>query len=430
MAKSWTLRPTNQQKCFNKAKNKSKFLIAAKCRFGKTFVASEIVYIGWSAQKVLVIAGYSDLKDEWDETIKSQYPEKVQDFEFQTLQMLKTGTKRKEIISRNKGCVLIFDEAHFGERTAKTQEIIKELQPSKILYLTATAYTDSLITKFAKENGLEGENQYSYSIQDEFNDYFKNPKSFVEINKYTPVKIAISILQYEEVGEKRGIEIWTKMAWSKFKTELDSKGYKTILYFVKNKKEANTVEEQFKKFSDFKIDKNKFKIHNLSGSENVLGDEIDETKTRAFHKDVAKAKDSVYTAKQNEDYFLVIACKRGSTGVTWKGLDCIVFYDAPDSAIDFIQKSYRCGNPEEGKSEATVYCFNKESALNVYLKVNEKEAKRRNISAEENFTNFAKCMEVYLDGKLITRDSKDFNILMQELDRKWSLKLFDILELI
>lgn len=65
MALTYRLRPINQQKCFDKAKNKTEFLIAAKCRFGKTFVAAEIAIEGWHSEKLLVISGMKSVEDEW-----------------------------------------------------------------------------------------------------------------------------------------------------------------------------------------------------------------------------------------------------------------------------------------------------------------------------------------------------------------------------
>lgn len=419
MAKDWVLRPINQQKCFDKAITKSKFLIAAKCRFGKTFVASEIAFVGWKAKqnnkRVLVVAGFSNVRDEWENTIKNQFEDCKDIFEFQTIQYLKVGNERGSIIKRNKGCYLIFDEAHFGERTCKTQEIIQELNPSKILYLTATPYTDSLITSFAKENGLEGDNQFSYSIQDEFEDYFKDKVNFVKENKYIPVSVSLSILQYSELCEEK--PIWTILAWNRFKNELDSKGYKTFMYFVKNRKEADSVRKAFEKFPELRGH-----VHQLSGTENEKDSEnFDEKLTRSYFEDVNKAKEEIYQAHQKGEYFAVIACKRGGTGVTWKGLDCICFYNAPDSAIDFIQKGYRCASPEDNKTQATVYCFNKESALNVYLKVNEKEAIRKGKDPSENLEEFKKFFK--LEGEFT---NYDFGTLIQELGKRFSWRLFDV----
>lgn len=72
---SKTLRPINQKKCFDKAKDKTDFLIAAKCRFGKTFVASEIAVNGWFSEKILVVSGMKSVEKEWTDLFEEQYPE-------------------------------------------------------------------------------------------------------------------------------------------------------------------------------------------------------------------------------------------------------------------------------------------------------------------------------------------------------------------
>ena len=412
MALTYRLRPINQQKCFDKAKDKTEFLIAAKCRFGKTFVASEIAIEGWHSEKVLILSGMKSVEKEWTDLLKKEYPN-FKNFTFATIQAAcKDSEKAKKLREEYKGCTLIFDEAHFGEQTDRTQEAINQINPSRKLYLTATPYTCSLVKQFSKEN------QFNYSIQDEFEDYFKDPKNFVEENNYTPVSVSLSILQSNELYENtKGIEVWTKAAWQEFKKELDSKNYKTFIYFVQNKKQADEVKKSFEKFDELKNH-----IYQLSGTENEKdSDEFDEESTRRYYEDVKTATERCYEAKQKNEYFCIIACRRGGTGVTFKGLDCVAFYNAPNSAIDFIQKSYRCANPDENKTKATVYCFNKESALSVYLRTNQLEAARKGRDPKDNFEDFKRFFQLEGDFK-----DYDFGALIQELGKSFSWRLFDV----
>lgn len=411
MAKSWILRPINQQKCFDKAKDKTEFLIAAKCRFGKTFVASEIAVNGWFSEKILVVSGMKSVEKEWTGLFEEQYSN-FKNFTFTTVQALNGSDRANKILAENKNCTLIFDEAHFGEQTDRTQEIINQINPTRKLYLTATPYTCSLVKQFSKEN------QFNYSIQDEFEDYFKDPENFVKENKYIPVSVKLSILQSNELYEStKGIEVWTKAAWQEFKSELDSKNYKTFIYFVQNKKQADEVKKSFEKFDELKGH-----IYQLSGTENEKGsEEFDEESTRRYYEDVKTATERCYEAKQKNEYFCIITCKRGGTGVTFKGLDCVAFYNAPNSAIDFIQKSYRCANPFEGKANATVYCFNKESALSVYLRTNQLEASRKGKDPKDNFEDFRRFFQLEGDFK-----DYDFGALIQELGKSFSWRLFDV----
>jgi len=403
---SKTLRPINQLKCFEKAKDKTEFLIAAKCRFGKTFVASEIAVNGWHSEKILIVSGMKAVEKEWTTLFEEQYPD-FKNFTFATVQAAGMDSeKAKKLKEEYKGCTLIFDEAHFGEQTDRTQEIIRSINPSRKLYLTATPYTCSLVKQFSKEN------QFNYSIQDEFEDYFKNPENFVKQNNYTPVSVKLSILQSNELYKKdSGIEVWTKEAWQEFKKELDNKNYKTFIYFAQSTKQVAAVKKAFEKFDELKGH-----IYLLSDIE-----DSDEENTRKYYEDVKTATEKCYEAKQKNEYFCIIACKRGGTGVTFRGLDCVVFYNAPNSAIDFIQKSYRCANPDENKKEATVYCFNKESALNVYLRTNQLEAARKGKDPKDNFEDFKRFFQLEGDFK-----DYDFGTLIQELGKSFSWRLFDV----
>lgn len=137
-------------------------------------------------------------------------------------------------------------------------------------------------------------------------------------------------------------------------------------------------------------------------------------------RDITNAKKKVKAAKENGTFYGVFSCDRGGTGVTWNGLDCVVFYNAPNSAIDFVQKSYRCANPTLEEKIATVYCFNTTSALNIFMKTNAAEAIYLKRKPATNFDDFKKVFQ--LTGKF-----KDYSFaqILIEIGKKFSYELID-----
>lgn len=397
------LRP-NQEACCKKAsllpKDKRKFLIAAKCRFGKTFTALKIAFEAWHSEKVLIISGYpTNVKSEWEGEFK-EFGKSPACFEFRSVQELNPEDDSKQALfdsyrgqaKRENGLTLIFDEAHHAEQTARTKKILEKINPTNYIDLTATPYTRSLIEQFGSYN------TFTYSIQQEFEDFELDP-FFVERYKYHPVEMRLSILEKEiDVCEdEKNNEIWSTQAVEKFKNLLKKDGYCTFIYFCNGISQCEKLQRVF--------EENGIDCCSIAGEEG---------------RDITNAKKKVKAAKENGTFYGVFSCDRGGTGVTWNGLDCVVFYNAPNSAIDFVQKSYRCANPTLEEKIATVYCFNATSALNIFMKTNAAEAIYLKRKPATNFDDFKKVFQ--LTGKF-----KDYSFaqILIEIGKKFSYELID-----
>lgn len=396
------LRP-NQEACYKKAEaliGDKKLLIAAKCRFGKTFTALKIAYDAWHSEKVLVISGYpTNVRSEWENEFEEFGKSKIC-FEFRSVQELDPEDSSKQAlfdsyrgqVKRENGLTLIFDEAHRAEQTVRTKKILEKIDPKNYIDLTATPYTRSLIKQFGDDN------TFTYSIQQEWEDFESDP-NFVERYGYHPVKMRLAILEKEidVYANEKGDEIWTSQAIEKFKEILKKDGYCTFIYFCNRVSQCDKLKETFKE--------NGIDCCSIAGEEG---------------RDIAEAKKSVKAAKENKTFYGVFSCDRGGTGVTWEGLDSVVFYNAPNAAIDFIQKSYRCANPTLEEKTATVYCLNTTSALNIFAKTNAAEAIYRKRKPATNFEDFKKVFQ--LTGKF-----KDFSFtqILIEIGKKFSCELID-----
>lgn len=397
------LRP-NQEVCYKKAallsEEERKFLIAAKCRFGKTFTALKIAFDAWHSEKVLVISGYpTNVRSEWENEFK-EFGKPSACFEFRSIQELDPEDRTKQTIfdsyrgqaKRENGLTLIFDEAHHAEQTVRTKKILEKINPKNYIDLSATPYTRSLIEQFGDDS------TFTYSIQQEFEDFESDP-NFVERYKYYPVEMRLSILEKEidVYDDDKGNEIWTNQAVEKFKKLLQKDGYCTFIYFCNG---IHQCEKLQKIFEESGID-----CCSIAGEEG---------------RDITDAKKRIKAAKENGMFYGVFSCDRGGTGVTWKGLDCVVFYNAPNSAIDFVQKSYRCANPTLEKKTATIYCFNTTSALNIFVKTNAAEAIYHKRKPATNFDDFKKVFQ--LTGKF-----KDYSFtqILIEIGKKFNYELID-----
>lgn len=384
-----------QEICIKKLAYKNKVLIAAKCRFGKTITALELTKRD-SCKKILIISGMRTLEGGWNEAIEATDV----DATFETFQALKN--KSFEELANGYDCVII-DEAHYYEQTVQTKELLSKLKKVNNInfeiYLTATPYTGSLIDSFGKEN------TYKFSYQEEmeaFDDYLKGLKKEYAFD-YTPVKMTICSPNIDYVGtNENGVECWSKVSIEKLFEDFDRKGISTFLYFVPSTKHASKI---IKAFREFDID-----ICTLTGED------------KKDYEDIEAVQEKCLEAKAENRRLMIIACKRGGTGVTWKGLDAVLFYNAPNSAIDFVQKASRCMTPEEGKKEAYIYCINKETVLSIIYKFNYIEASYRGKDPKENFEKFKKCVNFEIDDfdKTI-----DYSVLEVAIGKKLSYLTFD-----
>lgn len=407
-----TLRSYAQNEAFNKLVTKKEALLAAKPRFGKTYVGAKIASDGWQSNIVLVLCGIN-VRNEWREALEdSTYfdyivttNEELNNFPFELVNtsqhfafVVSTQKAGRDIydeenfVGSNKKLIdffnscegtksLIFDECHFAEQTARSKKIVDELHSDRRLYLSGTPYTSSIQNRFDKEN------TFTYTYRQEMQDYAEGKLS------YTPVKMRMFILDKYISFEDSINEDWdglfsdpasSKWFMEKVITFLKEQGTNNHLIFVTTTKQARKAVQVLEKFQrNYHVN-----VLSAAGNDNRVDSE-EATKFFESHPD---------------DLNFIVTCDRLGTGCTIKPLQSVIFCCPTRSAIDFIQKSMRACSDWEGHNKlfSNVICFNKFNSFKVYntvvnLEMNDKQLGQAKLA---DFEEMTKAFPIYVQEDL------------------------------
>lgn len=422
-----------QEECYCKALNKDKFLIAAKCRFGKTYVASKLIHDGWDSNITFILSGLN-VRNEWEKAlIEAGYISNETLFTTnQTLNNLDLNsiarTKKIAIFIslqklnyelRNineelfdffnsfKGIkTIVIDEAHFGEQTEKSHYILSKCNMNKILYLSATPYTNSIDLSFDENS------RYTFT-------YLQEQKTF-EVSDgsldYTPIKLNLRVVnKYIEITDNDTIEDWKYLYENKNKDILKGFIENSLIQGIKKLNRHNILILCDSIISAKKLSSLLNTYDNVKAI-NVWEDNIDSNSAEDF-----------FTNNAEELNFITTVNKLG-TGSTIPSLDCVAFCCNTKSAIKFIQCSMRACSPKENKTSADILVFNKFGAYEVYRTIASLEAgKKENATLDkQDIKELQRYLPIFIEEEvgfkeLDYAEITDFNSLYV----KGKARLFD-----
>ena len=413
MENGWQLR-LRQEECHNQLidaykKGNKEFLLAAVCRFGKTITTlqslKDLAVETKNDSQVIVVLCTMNVKDEWARACEevgfdSTYCKKaINDIDFDRLSergehviyvsTQKLGNQSAQSLAfikwfnRHEGLkTLVYDECHLGSGTARTQrEIIDRLDFDFKVYISGTPYRKHLKEEFNFEKDVGQDICYTYSMTDEREDYNNGL-----ITDYTPVKLKMMILDYQEQIEKavsgEEEDKFTKAygVSSKYFRKLFSerdmrdqaieflqkivefakeKHITNILFFVPIRKVGQDIVKNFEN-----IFKNSIEFRSLCDN---YPDKISKEEEEALSESEAAALNVFYDSDNSTNKVRIgITCNKCGTGTTLRNLEAVAFLKETSNAISFIQQSQRVRTPKEGKEEAYVLVFNQWSALKAF----------------------------------------------------------------
>lgn len=243
-----------------------KFLLGAKCRFGKTFTSYKIMEKLGFVSTLIVTFRPTDTRDAWRNDLNTHQDFKsyqfftqkeLSDFEnftgnkvlFVSYQKLKKDLKK--FLNKYKNCfdLVIIDEDQIGGHRKENREIIKKLKPELTLVNTGTPELEKMSNEFdeefqytwdyideqeAKAKGIPGYEDmpklelYSFDISNRFADTITDKNGFslseffkVEDNNFVHYAQVLKLLKYlyydysngnEEPDETFGIFASAKFA--------------------------------------------------------------------------------------------------------------------------------------------------------------------------------------------------------------------------
>lgn len=261
--------------------------------------------------------------------------------------------------------VIILDECHNTSDSERTKKLLKTLSYEKLLYMSGTPFNDIYSGYFTKDEVI------TFDFID-----------FIKFAKAHPNEVKLPNLHIKNVCNIKMLEDeLTAMCPNVFK-EADAFDFPTIFSEEQHAEafftwlfrpvESNPLIVNTKRWFDLNDQKRiiaffsttaqvdiakkalekllpNYKVLSVSG-EDVDFNSVDERKVNeAFEKENT----------------IILTCGKLTTGVTLPKLDTIWYFKNTASAEQFIQILFRTMTPCDGKTDATMYCFDSEASLKV-----------------------------------------------------------------
>lgn len=379
-----------QQDIINKAQNvlsgKDRVLVNLSTRGGKSFVSLNICknIIGKTkAANILILTPFPAAEGSFEEVANLH-----KDFKGWKYIRLSAKTKADEFCDKNiifcsyqfydEGkaiCqkliqdlfidVIVLDECHNTSDSDRTVKLLKTLNYGKLLYMSGTPFNDIYSGYFTKDE----------VVTFDFIDFIKYAKAHPDEVKLPNLHIKnvcnISMLQEQltalspTVFEDADVFDFPTI----FSNDQHAEAFFTWLFrpvksnpLIVNTKRWFDLSDQKRIIAFFsttaQVDVAKKALEKLLPNYNVLsvsGEDTDFTSV-----DERKVND----AFKNENT-IILTCGKLTTGVTLPMLDTIWYFKNTASAEQFIQILFRTMTPCEGKTDATMYCFDSEASLKV-----------------------------------------------------------------
>jgi site-specific DNA-methyltransferase (adenine-specific) len=344
---------------------------------------------------------------------------------FLSLQDIKGGDevfgkdKFKNLI-RTKIDLLIIDECHHGVETEKTTEFLTKLNYVRLLGLSATPSKNILVGRFTKEHthiyGLSDERKMKLQFPDQYpyadinfllwnlskneksnlkyfsdEEQFKFDKFFRIENGNFYYQSDIEFLFKRLIGDRSVCgrdKLGTKYP---LKNQGDFSDVRSVLLFVPN----ISVQEKLKELllnNEYYKD---FDIH-------ITNSEINSSKML-----INKVRGE-FTSKSKRS--LIIAVDQLTMGITLEDCDMVMMMNDWLSMDKYIQASFRCQSPREGKEKCWVVDFNAARSFEMMGEYQTIISKYTGNELKDQIKEWVECVNIYnrIDGEFIPVDVNTF----------------------
>lgn len=409
-----------QQDIINKAQNvlsvKDRVLVNLSTRGGKSFVSLNICknIIGKTkAANILILTPFPAAEGSFEEVANLH-----KDFKGWKYIRLSAKTKADEFCDKNiifcsyqfydEGkaiCqklikdlfldVIILDECHNTSDSDRTVKLLKTLNYGKLLYMSGTPFNDIYSGYFTKDE----------VVTFDFIDFIKFAKAHAHLPDGHPDKVKLPNLHIKNVCNIKMLqEQLTALSPTVFEdadvfdfptifsNDQHAEAFFTWLFrpvksnpLIVNTKRWFDLNDQKRVIAFFsttaQVDVAKKALEKLLPNYNVLSVSGEDT-------DFTSVDERKVNEAFKEENTIILTCGKLTTGVTLPKLDTIWYFKNTASAEQFIQILFRTMTPCDGKTDATMYCFDSEASLKVvkeYAAVRLDEMST-NISKGENDT--------------------------------------------
>jgi superfamily II DNA or RNA helicase/tRNA1(Val) A37 N6-methylase TrmN6 len=418
-------------------------LLAHKPRSGKTFTT--IYNIKENGYKnVLILTSYPVLNFQWEETIDHSKG-------FSDTNVI-LGTTHKLVLSEKKNIVLlslqdvkggeevfekekfdsikdiewdlvVIDEVHYGVETFKTEDFLNKIKYKRLLGLSATPTKNLLCGRFTpdqvhsytlvEESKLKKQypdlynyadiNWYLWSIIESERkelEYFSDEEQ-IKFDKLFRVeddqfyyKNDISYLFKNLIGDREVCKRDKLGTLYPLKNNGEFSAVQSILLFVPNIAAQNKLKELLEDMESFSSD---FNIHITNSEENSSKQLI--KKIRRDFKSTSEKRS------------LIIAVDQLTTGITLDDCDMVVMMNDWMSIDKYIQASFRCQSPRDGKTKCFVLDLNPARSFELLWEYNNVISRNNGKSVGDNLREWLECVNIFnrVEGGFKQIDFESFN---------------------
>jgi len=417
-------------------------LLAHKPRSGKTFTTLYNIKQN-NYTNVLILTSYPVLNFQWEETIDNskgfsdtnvivgstqKLILKEKNIVLLSLQDVKGGhevfEKQKfDSIKDIEWDLVVIDEVHYGVETFKTEDFLSKINYKRLLGLSATPTKNLLCGRFSpnqihsytlvEESILKKKypelypyadiNWYLWTLIESERTYLKyfSDEEQIKFDKLFRIedgqfyyKNDISYIFKKLIGDRevcKGDKLGTLYP---FKNNSEFCSVQSILLFVPNIAAQNKLKELLEDMPSFSSD---FNIHITNSEENTSKQLMN--KIRRDFKSTAEKRS------------LIIAVDQLTTGITLDDCDMVVMMNDWMSIDKYIQASFRCQSPREGKIKCFVLDLNPARSFELLWEYNNVISRNNCKSVGDNLRDWLECVNIFnrVEGGFKQIDFESFN---------------------
>jgi superfamily II DNA or RNA helicase len=418
-------------------------LLAHKPRSGKTFTTIFNIKEN-NYRNVVILTSYPILNFQWEEVIlgfkgfhnteiiigsglsKIELNPEKNSIVLLSLQDVKGGEEvfekeKFDLIKDIEFDLLVIDEVHYGVETEKTQNFLNKIKYTRMLGLSATPTRNLLCGRFSKEQ------IHNYTLVEEV----QLKKKYPELYPYADINFLIWNLSGLERSELKYFSDDEQFKFDKFfRIEGDDFYYKSdIIYLFKKlvgdrdicRRDKLGTSYPFKNNGEFSVVKSillflpniavQYKLKVLLDELSSYDDfniHVTNSNEYSSKKLMGKIKREF---KSGDKRSIILAVDQLTTGITLDDCDMVALMNDWKSVDKYIQTSFRCQSPREGKFNCWVLDFNAGRSFELMWEYQNIISKNNGKPLTENIKEWVECVNIFnrVDGEMIRVDFDGFN---------------------
>jgi site-specific DNA-methyltransferase (adenine-specific) len=427
--------------CFNS--DDKRCLLAHKPRSGKTFTTIYNIKEN-NYKNVAILTSYPILNFQWEEVIlgfkgfsnteiiigsgldKIKLNPDKNSIVLLSLQDVKGGEEvfekeKFDLIKDIEFDLLVIDEIHYGVETEKTQDFLNKIKYKRMLGLSATPTRNLLCGRFSKDQ------IHNYTLVEES----KLKKQYPDLYPYADINFLIWNLSNNEKSELKYFSDEEQFKFDKFfRIENNEFYYKSdIIYLFKKligdrdicKRDKLGTTYPFKNNGEFSVVKSillfvptidvQYKLKELLSELESYDDFNIHITNSGEYSSKNLMKKIKRDFKSGDKRSLIIAVDQLTTGITLDDCDMVVLMNDWRSIDKYVQASFRCQSPREGKENCWVLDFNAARSFELMWEYQNIISKNNGKSLTENISEWVECVNIFnrVEGEMIRVDFDGFN---------------------